>query len=107
MCAIDSVVHQVEIVEYRNFELGVFFHASKERGTEYLAIRPDCPVHGGYCRGEGNDLNFARSRNCSDRKCVMLPVPYDLCGGEKYYSADSAVFHYSPYLNKADEVLAI
>ena len=65
-------------VEYKNFELGVLFQSSKK--LQYRALNPTCSRHrsGEFNKKEGN-------------VCV-LPLPYDMLGGEKYYDEEVEAF---------------
>ena len=64
--------------EYKNFELGVLFQSSKK--LQYRALNPKCVRH-----GDGQLL-------WTEKNLCILPVPYDMLGGDKYYDEDIEAF---------------
>ena len=97
---------QVETVEFRNFELGVLFHSSSTRGVEYRAFHPNCPIHQLSSISKRDETTGAelQSSATDGAEIVLLPAPYDLVGGQPYYSVDSATFLHRPYLTNTNEV---
>ena len=63
--------------EYKNFELGVLFHTSV--GKQYRALNPTCPIH-------------QHTKTFRDGKVIVLPVPYDMEGGQKYFDNQRCTF---------------
>ena len=64
--------------EYKNFELGVLLQSSKK--MQYKALNPKC-----VCHGNGKLLR-------KEKNVCILPVPYDMLGGDKYYNEDVEAF---------------
>ena len=91
--------HQVEIIEFRNFELGVLFHSSKFPGIEYRSFDPCCKEHHLYA------VNGIINRDIPGSNIILLPLPYDLFRGESYYCPDTAVFQHRPFMSNSEEVL--
>lgn len=87
------------MIEYRNFELGVLFHSSSERGIEYRTYTPSCPVH-----IDPHHVIDPRIPDVVADSPILLPVPYDMIGGKQYYCTESATFLHRPYFNSTEEV---
>lgn len=81
-------------VEYRNFELGVLFHSRP--GVRYRAMSGACPLH--------EELSSAdRHTSVSESDVVLLPLPYEVLGGEAYCS-ESGAFLRRPFFHENREV---
>lgn len=97
------VKNQVKIVEYRNFELGVLFRTSIKHGLQYRNISDTCELHG---KNSSNATFQGADRLWSEAGAdvILLPVPFDLLGGDEYYAPDNATFMHRPYMTNSEEV---
>ncbi len=72
-------------MELRNFELGVLFHSRP--GRQYRALSGSCPMHS------------TKSCLVAEEGVVLLPLPYEVLGGQPY-CAESGAFLHRPYFHE-------
>lgn len=72
-------------------------HSSGENGILYRALDAQCPLHGVSACGLGDTKPSAFHD-------YIIPLPFELKGGEEYYCAATASFHHLPYLSNSRDV---
>lgn len=78
---------------YKNFEIGVLFHSSRQR--QYRALSSSCRFHSTDCS--------LKTKGRIDCNTYVLPVPYDICSETKYCS--DLEFQIKPFMKSTNEVL--
>jgi hypothetical protein len=77
---------------YKNFEIGVLFHTSRQR--QYRALSSLCKIH-------STDTSHKAKSHIDCNTCI-LPVPYDICSETKYCS--DLEFQMKPFMKSTSEV---
>lgn len=75
-------------------------HSNSETETLYRALDAECPVHGLLaCLKEDE----TESTPIVESECI-IPLPFELLGGEDYYCSATASFEHMPYLSNSKDV---
>jgi hypothetical protein len=74
-------------------------HSSNESGMLCRALDAQCPLHGVPSSADSNVVQSSvRVDDC------IVPIPFELTGGEEYYCSATASFNHLPYLSYSRDV---